>query len=49
MASVDTEDLTREEHIQIIMKVTGEPHDVAEFIYAIEMGEVDGDIEVVDA
>lgn len=40
--------LTREDVIKIIMRVTGKSQDDAEFLYAIEMGEIDGDLLEVD-
>ena len=47
---VEIEGLTRDEHIAIIMQVTGEARERAEFIYAIETGEIGpgGDVIVID-
>jgi len=45
---VEAEGLTEEEHITIIMQVTGASRANAEFIYAIETGEIDGDIIELD-
>ena len=45
MVEVDGKVLSREEQIAFMTGVMGFPREQAEFIYAIETGEIDGDIE----
>jgi hypothetical protein len=44
----NAEQYTREELIAIIMEVLGIDEAEAEFILAMELGEIEGDIEVVE-
>ncbi len=50
MAIVELEGrtLTREEQIEVIMQVTKLPKEDAEFLYALETGEIDGDLIELD-
>lgn len=46
--AIKENNLSREDIIKIIMDVTGNDRAMAEFIYALETGEVDGDVIALD-
>ena len=46
--TIDKNNLTYDDIIKIIMTATGKTEKEAQFIYAIEIGEIDGDVIEVE-